>query len=182
MQTLALWHQEQPLPHEHLHRGQTQHPLALSPANRTQCRGHVHPQYKDISCLFLVPIKFLQRKMHFRLRVFSLIFVLHTTPSRTDAELLLEGGEPKLNVLEVSTRCWQNHSKVTSKLRSLWYSDCSSKKHSGDREQGDGRRGGRKGMGEFVQVSSAVETEKGWGGLHRRRESPPLGSESLADR
>lgn len=53
---------------------------------------------------------------------------------------------------------------------------------TGDRKQGGGRRGGRKGVGEFVQVSSAVETEKGWGGLHRRRESPPLGSESLADR
>lgn len=84
--------------------------------------------------------------MHFQLCVFSLIFVLHTTQSRTDAELLLEGGEPKLNVLEISTSCWQNHSKVTSKLRSLWYPDCSSKEHSreiGSREVvgGEGGRG-----------------------------------------
>lgn len=36
----------------------------------------------------------------------------------------------------------------------------------GDREQEESRRGGRKGMGEFVQASSAVETEERWEGLH----------------
>lgn len=96
--------------------------------------------------MFLVPIKFLHKKMHFQLRVFNLVFVLHTTKSHVVAELLLEGGESKLNMLEVSTRCWQNHRKVTSKLRSLWYPDCSSKKHSweiGSRKRvgGEGERG-----------------------------------------
>lgn len=36
----------------------------------------------------------------------------------------------------------------------------------GDREQGEGRRGGREGTDEFVQVSSAVEAEERRGGLH----------------
>lgn len=97
--------------------------------------------------MFLVPVKFLHKKMQFQLHIFNLIFVLRTTKSQTVAELLLEGREPKLNVLEVSTRCWQNHSKVTSKLRRLWYPDCSSKNHSweiGSRERVGGE-GGRDG-------------------------------------
>lgn len=94
--------------------------------------------------MFLVPVKFLHKKMQFQLHIFNLIFVLHTTKSQTVAELLLEGRESKLNVLEVSTRCWQNHSKVTSKF---WNPDCSSKNHSweiGSRERAGGE-GGRDG-------------------------------------
>lgn len=120
VQTLTLRGQAQPLLHEHLHRGQTQLSLAVSPVNRTQHHGEVQPQYKDISFLFLVPIKFLQKKTHLQLQVFGLSFVLLSTKSQAVAEFLLEGGELKLNVPEVSTRCWQNHSKVTGELGSLW--------------------------------------------------------------
>lgn len=99
--------------------------------------------------LGLVPTEFLHKKMHFQLCVFNTTksqIVLHTTKSQIVAELFLEGGESKLNMLEVSTRCWQNHSQVTSKLRSLWYPDCSSKKHSWEigskyRVGGEGGRG-----------------------------------------
>lgn len=91
VQTLTLWGQAQPLLHEHLHSGQTQPPLAVSLAKRTQRHG----EYKDISCLFLVPIKFLQKKTHLQLCVFGLIFVLLSIKSQTVEELLLEGGKPQ---------------------------------------------------------------------------------------
>lgn len=162
---MALWYQEQPLPHEHLHSGQIQHSLALSPANRTQCHGSVHPQYKDISCLFLV--KFLHKTMHFQLRVFNLIFVLHTTtiPNCCRASLGWKRAKIKCaaGLYQVLAESQQGQQQTEELLESrMQLQDAL----MGNREQGEGRRGERKGMGEFVQVSSAVETEERWGGLH----------------
>jgi len=123
---LTLQGQAQPLLRELLHRGQMQLSLVLYPRQaRPSVVGRSIPQYKDISCLFLGPIKFLQKKTPLQLHVFSLIFGRLSTKSQTVAELLLEGGEPILNVLEVSTRHWQNHSKASMELGSLLWSGCS---------------------------------------------------------
>lgn len=67
----------------------------------------------------MCPLNFSRRKRICSC-VFSLIFILLSTKLQTVVKLLLKGGEPKINVLEVSTTCWKNHSKVTIKLGSLW--------------------------------------------------------------
>lgn len=99
--------------------------------------------------------------MHFQLCVFNLIFVLHTTTIPNCCRVSLEWRRAKIKcaagLYQVLTESQQGQQQTEEPLESRLQLQ---EALMGDREQGEGRRGGRKGMGEFVQVSSAVETEE----------------------